>query len=188
MKALVVNNGSEHLPLLAESFPGAEVTVVPWNGLKDVRIGDFDFAVLSGSSTLPVAGHEEDFRDELALIRESKIPILGVCLGFELIVAAFGGKLKRLHNKQKGILELTMKTPDPIFAGIDHATFYEGHRWIAETVPEDFVVLAESSHGVEAVKHRDRMIYGVQFHPEKFPEETEGRRILANFVGIAMKQ
>jgi len=182
MRGLIVDNGSKHLRLLREAFRDADVIVVHWDDLKNFQTDGFDFAVLSGSGGFPVVGNERKLADELALIRSGALPILGICYGFEMIVSAFGGSLKRLDHKQKGEQELRIVVQDPIFSGIDRLVAHEGHRWIAETLPDDLVLLAESSSGIEAVKHRERLIYGLQFHPEK--SATQGRRIMENFMAL----
>lgn len=183
MKVLIVNNSSGYPTLIAESFKGAEVTVKAYDELATIHALDFDCAVLSGSSSAPVSGNEEGpLSQELEFIRHAGIPILGICFGFELIVVAFGGKLKRMSEKAQGVTEMTIKTPDAILQNIEHLFVYEGHRWIASSIPSELTVLAESEHGVEAVKHREKMIYGFQFHPEKLARETEGKKIIENFI------
>ena len=183
MRALIVNNGTKDPTALTEAFPNAEV--ISWNKLKEVNLANFDLAVLSGSSNFPVMGNESELAKELELIRLSPIPVLGICYGFELIVVAFGGTLKMLPHKENGVLELTVEGADPVFDGIDKLIVYEGHRWIADSIPESLIPLAKSPHGIEAVRHKDRLIYGFQFHPEKHLNETVGRRILDNFVSLA---
>ena len=184
MKVLLVQNDVHSPKLLEKFFSAEEVTVIPWDGFKSIDTSLFDFAVLSGSSRAPVVGNENELRDELNFIRQSTIPILGICYGFELIVTAFGGTLKRMAEKEQGVLTVEILLADPIFRGIESLFVYEGHRWIANSLPDTLIPLARSAHGIEAIKHRERCIYGFQFHPEKLERETEGRKILENFISL----
>jgi len=65
----------------------------------------------------------------------------------------------------------------------------ESHRQILDSVPKEFRNLAESATSpVEAIVHKSRPIYGVQFHPERTDEKhPHGRTILRNFLKIAAK-
>lgn len=186
MRVLIINNGAHDPTLLIENFENDEITVRSYDALTDIRTSDFNCAVLSGSSMFPVAGNEAGaLSREIQFIKNADIPILGICFGFELIISAFGGKLRRMSEKAQGVSEMRIKNPDVILQGVTHLFVYEGHRWVTESVPPELIVLAESEHGVEAVKHTERMIYGFQFHPEKLSRETEGGRILKNFKRIA---
>lgn len=184
MKVLIVDNDTKYPTLLAKSFDGHDVSVVPWNGLHAIEPEQFDCAILSGSSNFPVVGHEDDLSSELELIRKSDLPILGICYGFELIVVAFGGTLKKMPERERGVLELEVVHRDPILDGVDSLFVYEGHRWGADALPDSLVPLAQSAHGIEAVKHADKCIYGLQFHPEKLMRETAGAQVLRNFMSL----
>jgi GMP synthase (glutamine-hydrolysing) len=160
--------------------------VVAWSDLDSVELSKYKLIVLSGSSGFPVSGHEAELAKEIDVIRFSSVPIVGICYGFELIVVAFGGKLKMLPEKESGIREVGILNQDDVFKGIATLKVYEGHRWVAEIVPEPLVPLAKSAHGVEAVKHTNRPIYGFQFHPEKHLDETVGQQILNNIKTLLL--
>lgn len=184
MNVLLVQNDIDSPHLLARAFSPAHVQIVPRKELNTIHEGDFDFAVLSGSSDFPIVGNEVRLQSEIEFIKSSTLPMLGICFGFELIVAAFGGILERGENKEQGVLHISLDAADPIFDGIVEPFVYEGHHWHVHTVPESLVQLAHSSSGIEAVRHKDRPIYGLQFHPEKLQKETDGPRIIQNFVSI----
>src|SRR3989344_1042186 len=171
-RVLIVNNGSKEPADLLQAFPNAEV--VAWSNLGSVELSNYNLVVLSGSSGFPVQGNETKLAKELELIRLSPVPVVGICYGFELIVAAYGGTLKMLPDKENGIREEQIIDRDEVFEGVSALKVYEGHRWVAESVSEPLMVLARSEHGIEAVKHATRPIYGFQFHPEKHLDETVG--------------
>ena len=141
-----------------------------------------DIIVLSGSSGYPIVGNEQQLQKEMLLVRHSKVPVIGICYGCELIVNTFGGVLEQMNEKKKGIIDIEVIVPDPIFGGRQRFEVYEGHRWRIKELPVGFIDLARSKHGIEAVKHKELPIYGLQFHPEKFVDETYGDEILRNII------
>ena len=185
MKILLVRNSVSGQSLLEKAFSrGNDVTTIPWDGFKDIDTSTFDLAVLSGSSNFPVVGNENQLVQELDFIRSTDMPVLGICYGSELITTAFGGTLKILPHKERGVIHVSIERTDPIFNGIDDLFVYEGHRWTIDTVPEGFIPLASSPHGIETIRHSSRIIYGLQFHPEKLQHETVGEQIVENFLAL----
>lgn len=123
-----------------------------------------------------------------------RIPILGVCLGHQAICEAFGGKIVRaqvqLHGKQTPVkIDNSVKLFEGLPSSIAVARY---HSLIAEreTLPEVLQVISEDADGnVMAVRHKEHLTYGMQFHPESIMTDT-GHRILANFLneaGISVK-
>lgn len=141
----------------------------------------------------PGPGRPEDpayFGVCTAVIRElgASVPLLGVCLGHQGIVHAFGGTIVRaeqvMHGKSSRVLHkgegILNSLPSPLLA-------MRYHSLIADqaTLPDCLRVTARTEDGViMAVEHRTLPIYGVQFHPESIGTE-EGRRLLGNFLTIA---
>lgn len=123
-----------------------------------------------------------------------RIPILGVCLGHQAICEAFGGKIVRaqvqLHGKQTPVkIDNSVKLFEGLPSSIAVARY---HSLIAEreTLPEVLQIISEDEDGnVMAVRHKEHLTYGMQFHPESIMTDT-GHRILANFLneaGISVK-
>ena len=115
------------------------------------------------------------------------VPLLGVCLGHQSLVAAFGGEIGRaeriLHGKTCQVRHdgrgLFRGLPDPIVAA-------RYHSLIPVSIPDCFEICAYSVEWSEpmAVRHRERPLFGLQFHPESFLT-PEGPRLLANFLEFA---
>ena len=122
---------------------------------------------------------------ELIRAIDSATPLLGVCLGHQAIVTAFGGKVISapeivhgksafIHHNHQGIYQrLSM----PFQAGRYHSLMAE-----RATLPTTLVVDAENDAGlVMGVRHVTLPIFGVQFHPESILT-PEGHRLVQNFV------
>jgi anthranilate synthase component II len=117
-----------------------------------------------------------------------KTPILGVCLGHQGIVHAFGGKVVNARKVRHGKTSIIKykKDKDSLFADVNNpfrATRY--HSLVADknTMPDCLEVTAHAADDGEimGIKHKEYPIEGVQFHPESILT-GEGRKILANFM------
>jgi len=139
-----------------------------------------DVIILSGGHSLSVINHDTEFKNELEVIRKTNIPLIGICLGFELIAHAYSATLRRLETKEKGLVQLKVIQPHQVLLGITEANVYESHRWIVERVPKPLVGLAASKDGYEIIAHESKPIFGFQFHPEMFQEEAVGDEVMKN--------
>jgi anthranilate synthase component II len=112
-------------------------------------------------------------------------PILGVCLGHQAIAQAFGGRIVRAPQIMHGKLSPIEHDGAGLFRGLPApfmATRY--HSLVAEpaSLPACLAVTARTADGViMGLAHRERPIYGVQFHPESIATE-HGHRLLGNFL------
>jgi len=182
MKILVVNNHSKHIKELLHRLEG--VKSVDFENLEDKNYNNYDAIILSGGSSLSVKNHKKEYSKELNLIKNCQKPILGICLGFELINFAFGEELKMLKHKEKGIVSIKLISEDEIFKSLPKEfNVYETHRWVV-TKNKKLNCLAKSKDGIEAVKHPGKQIYGVQFHPEVFIRKGHAEKIFRNFLNI----
>jgi GMP synthase (glutamine-hydrolysing) len=118
-------------------------------------------------------------------ILEAGLPLLGICLGHQLIAHAFGGEVRRGVSGEYAAVEIRVLDEDDLFRGLDpKLTVWESHRDEVTRLPPDFIRLAESETcPIEAMKHDSRSIYGVQFHPEVNHTE-KGSEILGNFIDV----
>jgi len=113
-------------------------------------------------------------------------PILGVCLGHQGIIHAFGGKVINAGHVRHGKTSPIRHVEDPLFQGIKNpfrATRYHSLVGDKTIIPDSLQVTAtaEDDQEIMAVRHKDYLIEGVQFHPESIMTE-DGKKILANFV------
>lgn len=123
---------------------------------------------------------------EVAKTLDTKIPVLGVCLGHQAICAAFGATVtyakELMHGKQS---DVKFDTSCPLFAGCpQNAPVARYHSLAAapDTIPECLKVTALTEDGeIMAVQHKEYPIYGVQFHPESIMT-PDGKQMLRNFI------
>jgi anthranilate synthase component II len=113
------------------------------------------------------------------------IPILGVCLGHQGIIHAFGGRIVRAKEAMHGKTSHVVHNGMGVFRGLP--TSFEAMRYHslvgdAESLPDCLEVTARTSDGViMGVRHREYPIEGIQFHPESIGTVV-GKRLLANFM------
>jgi len=165
---------------------GAKVSVA---GLKDCsasRFNGYDGVVLSGSpDMLSEPRIQEKYSVEIEAIRETKVPLLGICFGLQLIGCAFGSKVVKNGPMIKEYVDTQVLRPDPLFFGLPSTIrVFESHEEVVEPLPEKFVLLAKSpSSPVAAARHSSLSIRGLQFHPERNSAAApDGNTIVANFV------
>ncbi len=181
MKIVVVDNGTMHLSLL-KRLCGQPVTVTSPAALDARKFSPDSLVVLSGSHMRAVIGSEEYFAKELELIDLAPCPIIGVCLGFELIAYQAGGRLERLPHQEKGVVEV-FPTPEGLnWFEAYHIPVAEGHRWVLREAPAGHVELASSTDGIEAIANPTKRIVGFQFHPEFRGRITNGAAVFRHVL------
>jgi anthranilate synthase/aminodeoxychorismate synthase-like glutamine amidotransferase len=113
------------------------------------------------------------------------IPILGVCLGHQSIGEAFGGDVVRNDRIMHGKTSQIRNTGDGVFRGLPpsfEATRYHSLVIKRDTLPACLEITAETAEGeIMAVRHRDYLVEGVQFHPESALTQ-HGKQLLRNFL------
>src|SRR5574343_356058 len=174
LPVLLVDNGSVRIEELKRLL-GAAVTTIPYSELPHVPVRDYGLIVLSGSSQYPVLGNEDRFAAEIELIRSTATPIIGICLGCELIVAALGGTLRDLGTKRSGVITIRPTSDSDTFLDSGYSfSVYEAHRWAVDQLPVGVSVIAASDHGPEILRHRERPLIGIRGHPEHLAKTTRG--------------
>jgi anthranilate synthase/aminodeoxychorismate synthase-like glutamine amidotransferase len=133
----------------------------------------------------PGPGRPADAGVSVEVIRRlgPHVPTLGVCLGHQAIVAAFGGKIGQAHALLHGKSSPIAHDGKGIFAGLP-ANFEAGryHSLAALDVPAELEVTARTPDGeVMGVRHRELPIEGVQFHPESVLTPL-GNELAENFL------
>lgn len=116
---------------------------------------------------------------------EARVPLLGVCLGHQTIGEAFGGKVVRCHEIVHGKMGSMHHAGKGVFRGLPSpflATRYHSLVVERESLPDCLEVTAWLEDGtIMGLRHKERLIEGVQFHPESIASE-HGHQLLRNFL------
>ncbi|VVC04750.1 GMP synthase [glutamine-hydrolyzing] subunit A [Candidatus Bilamarchaeum dharawalense] len=118
-----------------------------------------------------------------------KIPLLGVCYGHQMIAHVWGAKVAKGKSAEYGMGEVEIDSSEVIFKGIPKKLrVWVSHFDEVKELPEDFIKLAHSETcDVEAMMHRTKPIFGIQFHPEVWHSE-HGEEIIKNFLEVSEHQ
>ena len=156
-----------------------------------MTVGDIEKMNPDGIIISPGPGRPEDsgICPEVIGKLGSRFPILGVCLGHQAICMTYGATVsyakELMHGKQS---DTTLDTDCELFNGCSRITpvaRYHSLAAVEETMPECLSVTARTADGeIMAVKHREYLVYGVQFHPESIMT-PEGKQMLRNFIELA---
>jgi anthranilate synthase component II len=166
---------------------GADVSV--WRN-DEITVADAladkpDAIVLSPGPCTP---NEAGVCVDLVHAASETTPMLGVCLGHQAIGQAFGGDVVRAPTPMHGKVSRISHNARGLFRGLNgpfSATRYHSLVIERSSAPPELEVSAETDDGIiMGVQHRDRPIFGVQFHPESIASE-HGRQILRNFLDLA---
>jgi anthranilate synthase component II len=121
-----------------------------------------------------------------------RLPLLGICLGHQGVVHAFGGEVVGAPQVMHGKASRVHHNGDPIFRhvpGTFEAMRYHSLVVAPDTLPVELELTAWSTDRpagseIMALCHRELPVYGVQFHPESVGTD-HGKRILSNFLALA---
>ena len=137
----------------------------------------------------PGPGKPEDSNISLTAVRNfgKEVPILGVCLGHQVIGMVYGGKVVKapilMHGKVSKISHddrtIFKKIPQKFIATRYHSLIIE-----RKSIPAELEISAETDDGiVMGVRHKKYPVEGIQFHPESFLT-SEGEKIIKNWLKL----
>ncbi len=182
MKILVINNHGQYNHRIHRALHYLKIPseLIPnTTSLKEIKEKDPAGLILGGGPSIERAGNCAEYIEKL------EIPILGICLGHQIIAKTFGGEIGIAGIESYAKVRLNIVDKDDIFKGLgDSVEVWASHKDEVKTLPKDFKLLASSSIcGVEAMKHQTKPIYGIQFHPEVHHTE-HGEKIFENFYEV----
>lgn len=202
---LLVDNTIDGKGVSPDEIQEAMGRIAPERELRRERFHDVDpdsvaawapsHIILSGQSHPWAAYAPESLAGINRVIKESPLPILGICGGHQQIALVYGSTVDIMNRigpgvgyegcvKERGFGDITTNG-EGIFAGLP-ATFSVWHSHYEEVkdLPADFEITASSpTCQVQAMQHRTRPMYSVQFHPELFDaDHPYGRGIVENFL------
>lgn len=159
-----------------EVFRNDKVSIDDLNALKPGAI------VIS-----PGPGRPENAGISLSVVNyfSGRIPLLGVCLGHQVIARNFGGKIIQARQIMHGKTSVITSDGDHIFSGIDKTLTVMRYHSLAvsrEDLPDCLTITSKTPDGeIMGIRHREHPTQGVQFHPESF-KTHQGKKLIENFI------
>ncbi|MFA5436418.1 MAG: glutamine-hydrolyzing GMP synthase [Candidatus Neomarinimicrobiota bacterium] len=182
-KILILDFGSQYTQLIARRIRECNVycEIHPFN-MTPEAIRDFDPAgmILSGG---PKSVYEPGAPLPDPAVLEMKVPVLGICYGLQLISLHYRGSVARAARREYGRAKLHIDDHRDLFKGINKdLQVWMSHGDRVEALPQDFEIIAHTANApVAAIRHHEKSIFAIQFHPEVVHTE-QGSRILENFA------
>ncbi len=183
--ALIDNNDSftYNIVELVRRIAGVGLDVIPYEELRISKLDKYQKLIISPGPGLP---DEFPRLQDILKAYYSKIPMLGICLGHEVIARFFGAELIHLpsvvHGQPK---EINITRHSVLFKGIP-SKFKAGlyHSWVIDkkNLPDELEVTAVSEDdNIMSFRHKEYNLFGVQFHPESIITEF-GEEMMTNFL------
>ncbi len=179
---IVLDFGSQYTQLIARRIREMHVysVIVPCHLPFDDLAGMNPQAIiLSGgpSSVYDPASPTCDDR-----VFQMKVPMLGICYGFQLMAYKLGGKVERAERREYGFAQLEISPPSQIFSGLESPLrVWNSHGDHVAEVPPGFRVTGRTENAISAIENPEAGMYAVEFHPE-VRHTASGAEILRRFV------
>ena len=157
----------------------SDCSVVHYSKLTERQASDADAIILTGTSLADntYLQHIGKFN----FLKNYRKPVLGICAGMQIIAKVFGAKIEKRKSTEIGNIKIKVVKSDPLFKDIEKEfTAYALHN-NSTTLPKNFILLTSSQQcKVQAFRHREKNIYGVEFHPE-----VGNKKVLRNWLKTA---
>ncbi len=177
----IIDNGGQYVHRIWRSFRelGIEAKIVREE--KELKETKLDGIVLSGGPSIEKASLS--FK---VLEMEPEVPVLGICLGHQIMAKYFGGEIGPGKRREYGRVEIEIVSPSPLFKGLPQKfVAWASHMDEVKRAPPGFKITARSEFcEIEAMELEDKM-FGVQFHPE-VTHTQHGKEILRNFYRVCL--
>ncbi|HBW82666.1 MAG TPA: GMP synthase (glutamine-hydrolyzing) [Gammaproteobacteria bacterium] len=190
-KILILDFGSQYTQLIARRIREAGVFCEIWD--YEFSRGDFTAFAPQG---IVFSGGPESANTALsprppAFLYEMGLPILGICYGMQIMAEEFGGRVEASDKSEFGSAQVNVVADSALLDGIEDRCLESGASqldvWMSHgdkvtAVPPDFQIVASTdSAPIAAMRHRNKPLFGIQFHPE-VTHTLQGMRIIERFV------
>ncbi|MDY7096236.1 MAG: glutamine-hydrolyzing GMP synthase [Acidobacteriota bacterium] len=180
---LILDFGSQYTQLIARRVRENRVycEIEPFDlSVEEIRRRAPIGVILSGG---PDSVYGEDAPRVSEELFELGVPVLGICYGMQLLAYTLGGEVEGSGEREYGRAEIRLHRKEGLFHGLaDRETVWMSHGDRIRQPPPGFEVLADTSNApVVAFAHRERQLFGIQFHPE-VSHTVHGGEVLRNFL------
>lgn len=182
VKIIVINNYGQFCHLIHRAVRDLDQDVELMrntSSIDEILSKGPDGVILSGGPMLERAGNCS------ILVMKLDLPILGICLGHQVMAQAYGGHVRKGAAGGYASVEIEIIAEDDILKGLGPKTsVWASHADEVSTLPPDFIRLACSRIcEIEAMKHKIKPLYGVQWHPE-VSHTDRGNDLFMNFFEV----
>lgn len=180
----IIDCGTSWLEEIKENVSdcGHAFEVITLDALQDSSVESYAGVIISGAPTMLSEVDHQSYLKPFQRLKETTLPVFGICLGHQILGLLFGSRIQRgeVINRQE---QIEIVKQDAVFSRLQNpASFREDHSEFI-TLPKGFDLLAKSeSCPNEAMKHQQKNIYSVQFHPEVSGDN--GRMLIGNFLKL----
>jgi len=180
---VILDFGSQYTQLIARRIREQNVFsfILPSStSLSDIQSKQPKALILSGGPSSVFEDHPPLYDNDIFHL---DIPILGICYGLQLMVNKYGGKIDPGIKGEYGFADIRLINSNTLFMGVENnSRAWMSHMDKVTKVPEDWIVLAESSNEIiAAMSSPDGKRYATQFHPEVAHTDF-GDQIIENFL------
>jgi GMP synthase (glutamine-hydrolysing) len=188
MNYLIVNCGSKKTPEIAKkvNMLGAHTDIINLHETIPLNFNTYTGIIMSGAPILLTETHPDNLINQIKPLIFSKIPLLGICFGHQLLGLAYGAQIKRC-SEDRSEQEIEIFNHQDLFSGFNQTALFNEDHCECISLPKEFILLASSKIcRNEAMKHAYLPFFGVQFHPETSGEN--GTALFKNFMNICERQ
>ena len=179
---IVLDFGSQYTQLIARRIReiGVFSMILPYNtSVSNLIHPNVKGIILSGGPSSVYSSGAPKISPE---ILELNLPVLGICYGLQLLMDLLGGKVEAANKKEYGKADLQVNKASKLFHDIkNNSPVWMSHGDKVTQIADKFYSIAKTENSPNAaVEHEDKLLFGIQFHPEV--EHTPiGREILKNY-------
>lgn len=183
---LVINNHGQYNHRIHRTLHYLKIPseLVPnTTSLKEIEDKEPSGLILGGGPSVERAGNS------LKYVKKLDYPILGICLGHQIIAQAYGGEIGSAGSKSYAQIQINIQDENDIFRGLGpNLDVWASHNDEVSKLPPEFKILASSPIcAIEAMKHHDKPLYGIQFHPEVY-HTPKGPKVFENFYEVCREK
>ncbi|MDD3753326.1 MAG: GMP synthase subunit A [Methanobacterium sp.] len=170
-----INRALHYLKIPSELVPNN----IPLNEIEDKEpVG----LIIGGGPSVKRSGMSSQY------IKKLDYPVLGICLGHQILAQTYGGQIDPASSESFAQIQINILDENDIFKGLGtQLDVWASHKDEITKLPPDFKILATSTIcDVEAIKHKNKPLYGIQFHPEVH-HTPNGPKVFDNFYKVCLE-
>ena len=180
----IIDCGTEWLQEIKDKISdlGHKSKVIKLDEIENSDFESFSGIVISGAPTLLTQVNQNEYLNKFNFLKSIQIPVLGICLGHQIMGLLHGSQIQA-ENMIDKMEPIEIIQENDLFKGIQNLSEFREEHSEFISLPEQFIHLAKSeSCDNESMKHKEKNLFGVQFHPEV--SGNNGKQLFDNFLKL----